>query len=235
MKLKIYGDIIDWNESIVDFHNSMKSIDENEDLEVEINSMGGDVFLGISLSNIIKGHKGKTTTIISGIAASAASIFAVASDEVKMYNNSQLMIHNAWTLAMGNSKDLRKVADDLDKIGESVLASYTHRVDESTAKEFLDAETFMTAKESKEHGFADIIIDEKPKAVQSKVFADLAKEFNDKIPANVTRPVAATVSEETLKNMFAEFKSEIKNELNTEPPKPEPTKNNLSKLFLNLK
>lgn len=241
MKLKIHGDIIDWNDSIIDFQNSMKGIDENEELEVDINSLGGDVFLGISIANTIRGHKGKTTTVISGIAASAASIIATASDSVKMYSSSQLMVHNVWTLAMGNSKDLRKVADDLEKIGESVLASYTHRVDEKTVKDLLDAETYLTAKESKEYGFADVIIDENPKAVQSKVFADLAKKFNDKLSTEKpTKPIpSATVNidEETLKQMFTNFKDEIKNDLqqqNNKPPESEPTQKNMSKLFLNL-
>lgn len=235
MKLKITGDIIEWNDSIIEFQNAMKTIDENEDLEVEINSYGGDVYLGISIANMIKGHKGKTTSIITGIAASAASMMAAAADHVKMYASSQYMVHQAWTIAMGSSKDFRKVADDLDKIGTSVLAAYSHRIDDEDMKKLLDAETYLTAAESVELGLADEIIDAKPKAVQSKAFAKLAKEFNDKLSV-VEQPIVASngIDEETLKAMFAEFKNELKNELQPEPKEPTATpvkQNRAARLF----
>ncbi len=134
MKHRIKGDIISWNSSIWDFNYKMKSIKEDEDIELEINSYGGDVFLGIDLMNTLRGHAGNVTIIITGIAASAASIIAMGANTIKMYSNTQLMVHNAWTYAAGNAKELRKVADDLESIGESVLASYTHRVDEAIVK-----------------------------------------------------------------------------------------------------
>ncbi|MFB4471819.1 head maturation protease, ClpP-related [Oceanobacillus caeni] len=239
LKLKIMGDIIEWNESIIEFQNAMKTIDENEELEIEVNSYGGDVYLGISISNAIKAHKGKTTCIITGIAASAASLIVSAADTVKMYSSSQIMVHNAWTIAMGNSKDLRKVADDLDKIGTSVLASYSHRVDEDKMKELLDAETYLTAEESINLGLADEIIDSKPQAVQSKVFSKLAEEFNNKLSIEKEQPKnKSSVNEDEFQQILHKIKADILNELQPKPIEPiqEPVKNsNLSKLFLNLK
>ena len=181
MKHKIKGDIISWNSSIWDFNNKMKSIKEDEDITLEINSYGGDVFLGIDLMNTLRAHQGTVTVIVTGIAASAASVIAMGADVIKMYSNTQLMIHHAWTFAMGNAKELRKVADDLDSIGESVLASYTHRVDADTVKKLLEEETYMSAKKAKEHGFIDAIIDEVPEEVESEMFANKAKEFNNTI------------------------------------------------------
>ncbi len=181
MKHKIKGDIISWNSSIWDFNNKMKSIKEDEDITLEINSYGGDVFLGIDIMNSLRSHQGKVTVIVTGIAASAASVIAMGADEIQMYSNTQLMIHNAWTFAAGNAKELRKVADDLESIGESMLASYTHRVDADTVRNLLDEETYMSAKKAKELGFIDSIVDDNAEEVESKIFSNKAKEFNSSI------------------------------------------------------
>ncbi|WP_107923482.1 head maturation protease, ClpP-related [Lysinibacillus parviboronicapiens] len=181
MKHRIKGDIISWNSSIWDFNYKMKSIKEDEDIELEINSYGGDVFLGIDLMNTLRGHAGNVTIIITGIAASAASIIAMGANTIKMYSNTQLMVHNAWTYAAGNAKELRKVADDLESIGESVLASYTHRVDEAIVKKLLDEETYLSASKAKELGFIDEIIDEKAEEVESEIFLNKAEQFNNSI------------------------------------------------------
>ncbi|PKR82569.1 head maturation protease, ClpP-related [Heyndrickxia camelliae] len=181
MKHKIKGDIISWNSSIWDFNYKMKSIKEDEDIELEINSYGGDVFAGIDIMNTLRGHKGNVTITITGIAASAASIICMGADTIKAYSNTQLMLHNAWTYAMGNAKELRKVADDLESINESVLASYTHRIDENKAKELLDNETYLSAKKALELGLIDEIVDAKAEEVESEIFQDKAKKFNNSI------------------------------------------------------
>lgn len=181
MKHRIKGDIISWNSSIWDFNYKMKSIKEDEDIELEINSYGGDVFLGIDLMNTLRGHAGNVTIIITGIAASASSIIAMGANTIKMYSNTQLMVHNAWTYAAGNAKELRKVADDLESIGESVLASYTHRVDEAIVKKLLDEETYLSASKAKELGFIDEIIDGKAEEVESEIFLNKAEQFNNSI------------------------------------------------------
>ena len=183
MKHKIKGDIISWNSSIYDFNYKMRSVKEDEDITLEINSYGGDVFLGIDIMNTLRGHKGDVTVIITGIAASAASVIAMGADVIKMYSNTQLMVHNAWTYASGNAKELRKVADDLESIGESVLASYTHRVDADTVKKLLDEETYMSASKAKKYGFIDEIVDVAAEEVESEIFSNKAKEFNNTIKA----------------------------------------------------
>jgi ATP-dependent Clp protease, protease subunit len=242
MKHKIKGDIISWNSSIWDFNYRMKSIKEDEDIDLSINSYGGDMFLGIDIGNTLREHKGFVTVTITGIAASSASVIAMGADKLKMYENTQLMIHHPWTVARGNAEELRKVADDLDKHSHSAIKSYTHRVDEDTVKKLMDKETYLTAEEALKYGFIDEIIDAEPEEVESEMFQNRAKEFNNKISvvAAQKQPTSPSdgIDENTLKQMFADFKNEIKNELNPQKePEQEPVepKQNLSSLFLNLK
>jgi ATP-dependent Clp protease, protease subunit len=240
VKHKIKGDIISWNSSIWDFNQKMKTIKEDEDIELEINSYGGDVFMGIDIMNTLRGHKGKVTAIITGIAASAAGVIVMGADTIKAYGNSQLMLHNAWTIVAGNAKELRKAAEDLESIGESVLASYTHRLDADTVKKLLDEETYLSAKKALEYGLVDEIVDAQPEEVESEVFQNKAKEFNNRIEALQKQPFAASAQPSTpsIEEMFAELKNEIeqlKNQPIQKEPEQEPVKNsNLSKLFLNL-
>lgn len=228
--------MVRWNSSIYEFNYKMRSIKEDEEIELSINSYGGDVFLGIDIGNTLKAHKGKVTVTITGIAASAASILCMGADVIKAYKNTQMMVHNAWTIVMGNAKELRKAADDLDSVGESVLASYTHRIDADTAAKLLDDETYLSASKALEYGLIDEIIDAEPEEVESEMFQDKAKEFNAKLSTKEQPVFTSTgMSEETLKQMFAEFKNEIKNELQPKEPEKTAPKQNLSALFLNLK
>ena len=245
MKHKIKGDIIGWNSSIDEFSNLMKGVEENEDINLEINSYGGDVFLGIELCNTLRAHKGEVTVTIPGIAASAASIIAMGADKIRMYDNAQMMIHNAWTIAMGNAKELRKVAENLDSINESVLASYTSRLDADIATKLLDEETYLSASKAKEYGLADEVISGEVEKVESKIFENKAKEFNNKLSSNshthdhthTHQPVVATIKmDDEFKQMFNSLKNEIEQlKKSQKEPTPEPVKNSgLSKLFLNL-
>lgn len=208
MKHKIKGDIISWNSSIYEFNHKMWNVKEDEDITLEINSYGGDVFLGIDIMNTLRGHKGNVTVIITGIAASAASIIAMGADVVKMYSNTQMMVHNAWTIAAGNAKDFRKVADDLESIGESVLASYTHRVDEDTVKKLLDEETYMSASKAKEYGFIDEILESRAEEVESEIFSNKAKEFNNSIIEKPVNDLESKVVD--LEAEVAKLKNELK-------------------------
>lgn len=201
MKHKIKGDIISWNSSIWDFNQKMKSIKDDEDIELEINSYGGDVFAGIDIMNTLRGHNGNVTITITGIAASAASIICMGADKIRAYSNTQMMVHNAWTIVAGNAKELRKTADDLDSIGESVLASYTHRIDEDTAKKLLDEETYLSASKAKELGLVDEIVDATAEEVESEIFQDKAKEFNNKIVAIKKPSIENGISDEQMQQI----------------------------------
>ncbi|BDH62315.1 hypothetical protein MTP04_24450 [Lysinibacillus sp. PLM2] len=201
MKHKIKGDIISWNSSIWDFNYKMRNVKEDEEIELEINSYGGDVFAGIDIMNTLRGHKGNVTVIITGIAASAASIICMGADVIKAYSNTQLMLHNAWTIVAGNAKQLRKRADDLDSIGESVLASYTHRIDAEKAKKLLDEETYLSATKAKELGLVDEIVDAEIEEVESEIFQDKAQEFNNKIVAFTKSNIQNVISDEQIQQI----------------------------------
>lgn len=227
MKHKIKGDISSWNSSVWDFNYMMRSIGEDEEIDLDINSYGGDVFVGIDLMNTLRAHKGKVTVTVTGIAASAAGLICMGADVVRMYSNTQFMLHHAWTVVAGNAKKLRKIADDLDSIGESVLASYTHRLDESTAKKLLDEETYLSASKALKLGLADEIVDGKAEEVESEIFKDQADKFNNKIthvgnsePGADDEQVNALKAQlSTLQSEFEDFKNKQQGPLH-DPGKP---------------
>ena len=134
-------------------------------ITVRLNSPGGDVFAGVSIMNMLKDREGDVTIIVDGLAASIASVIAMAGDKIIMNTGSMMMIHNAWSFAVGDSQELRKIADQLDKIGESIISVYATRtgLDTDTIKDMLDAETWMTADEAVEMGFADEAVEGKTK------------------------------------------------------------------------
>ena len=239
MKHKIRGDIISWNSSIWDFNYRMKSIKEDEDIELEINSYGGDVFLGIDICNTLRSHKGHVTVVITGIAASAASIICMGADTIKAYSNTQLMVHNAWTVVAGNAKKLRKTADDLDSIGESVLASYTHRISADEAKKLLDKETYLSASKALEKGLIDEIVDSQvAEEVESAIFENKAKEFNNQIVSLHQEHSVVANTSSNVEELINELKNEIEQFKKQQTKEPEQvsvdSKRNLSALFLTL-
>lgn len=125
-------------------------------VRVEINSPGGDVFAGVTIFNTLK-QSGKVIDVkVMGIAASAASYIAMAGDTIEMPSNTFMMVHNPSTVVAGNSIELRRRADVLDKIGETMIAVYSAKSGRSKAevKVLLDKDTWMTADEALEQGFA---------------------------------------------------------------------------------
>lgn len=166
--LNIYGYLSNdswWGDEVTpkDFAKDLKDLGDIENLNIYINSGGGDVFAGQTIYSIIKRHKSNKTTYIDGLAASAASIVAMAGDTVIMPINAMLMIHNPWTFAVGEAKDFIKIAEDLDKIKDSIVAVYKDKtgLTEKEIIDFMDSETWFTAEESKEFNFIDKIDKEK--------------------------------------------------------------------------
>lgn len=231
MKHKITGDISSWNGTIYDFKNKMRNIKKDEDIELEINSYGGDVFAGIDIMNTLRAHGGNVTLTITGIAASAASIIAMGADKIRMFSNTQLMVHNAWTIVAGNAKELRKKADDLDSIGESVLASYTHRVDAKTVEKLLDEETYLSADKAKELGFVDEIVDGNAETVESEIFQDGAKTFNNSIKSDVDKFIEKETDEDLIEKIANRLEKKMLAKQNKSKESEEPTKNGLSRFF----
>ena len=173
--IQIYGDITswDWFESDVSSYTLSKQIEDLECdvINVYINSYGGEVAEGLAIYNQLKRHKAKVKTVCDGFACSAASVIFMAGDERVMSTASLLMIHNAWSYVSGNANDLRKQADDLDKITQASINAYMQEVDitEEELKQMLDDETWITPQEALEMGFTTSIVNEKDsdKASQS--------------------------------------------------------------------
>ena len=131
-------------------------------IDLHINSPGGAVFDGITIYNLLRQHPANVTTYIDGIAASIASVIALAGDKIVMAENALYMIHNPSGMVMGTASDMRTFADTLDKVGGSMVTAYTGKTgkDVETIKALLDAETWFTAGEAKEMGFVDEISEE---------------------------------------------------------------------------
>lgn len=131
-----------------------------ETIRVHLNSPGGDVFAAVNIANALREQqavKGRTVeTIVDGLAASAASIVAMAGSTVTMADNALLMVHNPWTVALGNAGELRKVADTLDAVRDTIVATYQWHtdLDAEAIVALLDAETWMDADEAIAAGFA---------------------------------------------------------------------------------
>ena len=130
-------------------------------MNIHINCVGGDVFDGMAIYNIIKKRTAETTVYIEGIAASMGSVIALAADNVVMAENSLFMIHNAWGGAMGESKELKKTASLLEKISNEIADIYTKKtkLPYDKVKEMMDEETWLNADEALELGFIDSISD----------------------------------------------------------------------------
>ena len=133
---------------------------DNGDIEVWINSVGGDVMAATQIYNMLKSYNGKVTVKIDSLAASAASVIAMAGDEVLMSPLSLLFIHNPLTVAAGNADDMQKAIDMLDEVKESIINAYELKSGLSRAKisHMMDCETWLSAKKAVELGFADSIM-----------------------------------------------------------------------------
>lgn len=137
------------------------------DATIRINSPGGDVFGAVAICQAMREHDGQITVHVDGYAASAASVIAVAAPKVIMAPGSFMMIHNAWTIAIGNSEDMLSTASLLDKVDGSISESYAAKsgADVEKFRNFMAKETWFTAAEAVEAGLADAVADDKPKAV----------------------------------------------------------------------
>lgn len=193
-----------WGTQAKDFRAQLDAVEGNE-LVVEINSVGGDVMAGLGIYNMLRNwaKDGKVvTTRVTGVAASIASIIALAGDKREMPKNTFAMVHQASTFAVGTADDMRDAADTLDKVDSSLRGIYMDRmgVDEAKAKEIMAKDTWLTADESMDIGFATALIED----IKATAKFDLARAA---LPDNVA----------------AIFKAEGEPEPEPQPePEPEP-------------
>ena len=180
--LAIDDEIGFWGLQAKDFRESLNAISAKE-LHVEINSPGGDVFAGTAMFNMLRAwaKDGKqVVTKVSGVAASIASVIFLAGDKRVMPKNTFAMVHQPWTFAMGNADDLREQADTLEKIGGGMVKTYMDRtgLSEEEVNALLAQDTWLSADEALEKGFATEISDE----IKATAKFDMARA---QLPENV--------------------------------------------------
>jgi ATP-dependent Clp endopeptidase proteolytic subunit ClpP len=139
------------------FQRDLAALGELDRIDIFINSPGGSVFDGITIHNVLARNRARKVVVVDGLAASIASFVAMAGDEIRMAENAMMMIHDPWAIAIGGPADMRKMADTLDEIRDSMLATYARRtgMDADAVAALMRDETWMGAAEAVEMGFAD--------------------------------------------------------------------------------
>ena len=171
LDLYIYGDVKAdgydwWREEVIRSETSANTLRDElashpdvSQINIYINSQGGSVIEGTAIYNQLKRHPAHKTVYVDGFACSIASVIAMAGDEVVMPRNTMMMLHNMWMVVQGNAAELRKAADDLDKMNEAGRAAYLQKAGDKLTQEMIaqmeDDETWLTAQECMEYGLAD--------------------------------------------------------------------------------
>jgi len=165
-EIVIYSEIGEsfWFDSLSakDFSEELKKLpDTITQIDVRLNSPGGDVFDGIAIYNRLKQHKAKIVVHIDGLAASIASIIALAGDEIVMGEGSLMMIHLPWTMTAGNALELEDVINRLDDVTEQLIGIYQRktRIDRAELRAMMTKETWFDAKQALENKFVDRIME----------------------------------------------------------------------------
>lgn len=176
----------------------LKSVGAYDSISVRINSVGGDCFEGIGIYNLLRAQGKPISVSVDGLAASAASIIAMAGDTINVGTGAMLMIHNAAVFAYGEAAELRKVADTLDSISVTAGEIYVKRTGQSAAKikEMMDAETWLNGAEAVELGFATAVVeldDDEDATAQALAREMAAAAMTAGVFRHVPRAVAAAV------------------------------------------
>lgn len=162
----IYDEIGYWGVTAKQFISEFKKIPQGNTVFLRINSPGGDVFDGLAIYNVIARHPGVVKATIDGLAASMASVIAMAANEITMPDNAYMMIHNPWGISIGDAEEMIKTADLLGKLAGTLADTYAKRSGQDAEKiaELMNEETWLTAAEAKELGLADNVVDALPLA-----------------------------------------------------------------------
>lgn len=196
--LYFYGDIVSswwgaWDdtdqypEAIRDFLKEQ----EGKDLNIYINSGGGSVFAGLAIYNMLLRHKGKKTVYVDGIAASIASVIALAGDEIIIPSNAFMMIHKPWAGCSGNANDFRKMAEDLDAVETGIMNVYKAHLAEGASiddvQQLVNAETWLNGEEASKY-FKITVSEAKEYAAQ---LTEEAKAAYRNIPTQIIQTAQA--------------------------------------------
>ncbi|ERH55272.1 MULTISPECIES: head maturation protease, ClpP-related [Bacillus amyloliquefaciens group] len=192
-EINLYGEITGegWfsESSSKMFQEDLRALGDVSEINLYINSPGGDVFEGQAIHSMLQRHSARINVHIDGLAASIASVIAMAGDTITMPDNAMFMIHNPYMGMLGNASEFRKAADDLDKVTDSIVSTYLNKTDgkisEEEVRKLMNEETWLTAEESQTYGFCDVKTDKKEiaackdKHVLAK-FKNVPKDIMDK-------------------------------------------------------
>ena len=162
------------------------------ELMVRINSPGGNFWDGNAIYNFLRSIKARVRVRVDGIAASAASIIAMAGDRIEMPANSILFIHNPWMMVVGDAQTMRKAAEELEGYKENAIGTYMRRAGNKLSRaklsEMLDAETALSAEDSVKYGLADVV--DEPLRVAALARHDLTRTYGQRVPAALRDAIA---------------------------------------------
>lgn len=172
MDIRIHDEIGQWGVSAKDVLAQLSGATEQDTINVSIHSPGGDMFDGLAIYNALKAHPAKVVATVEGLAASAASLIAMAADEIRMPNNAYMMIHNPWGFVGGDAAVMMEAADLFDRWANTTAAIYAKRagITVEEARALQDQTIWMDGTQAQEQGFADEVIDPLPSI---KAFARL--------------------------------------------------------------
>lgn len=211
--------------------NQIKALGKVENITLRINSVGGDVWQAQAMYNYLKSHTAKITVRVDGIAASAASVVAMAGDKIIMPSNALMMIHNPAGGVYGEAEDLRETAEILDKIRDTLANVYVSRTGLEREKiiSMMDSETWMTADEAQELKFCDEVeeaVEVTAMAVKGGMifrngfgFARIDEFLSEKLPKKAVKINKSPEAKENTKEAKSEM--EIKNAAELEREYPE--------------
>ncbi len=173
----IYDEIGGWGITAKQFARDLKDLGKITQLNARIHSPGGDVFEGMAIYNILKNYPAHKVAHIDGLAASMASVIAMAFDEVVMPENAMMMVHKPWGGTMGDADDMRKYADLLDKVEGNLVGAYRDKtgMTDEQLHALLAEETWLTGREAVEKGFADTLTE--PLAMAASLQSNRMKDY----------------------------------------------------------
>ncbi|WP_353979398.1 ClpP-like prohead protease/major capsid protein fusion protein [Salinicola endophyticus] len=176
-EIAIYDEIGAWGVTAKQFAQELKALGDVQTMNLHIHSPGGDVFEGMAIYNLLASHPATINVYIDGLAASMASVVAMAGDTVYIPENAMIMIHKPWGIQGGNSDDMRRYAELLDKVETTLLTAYTKKTGktEDEVRSWLAAETWLSGPEAVEHGFADQLVE--PLAMAASLKSKRLQEF----------------------------------------------------------
>lgn len=225
--------------------DQLKDMTNEKEIIVNINSNGGDVFSGVAIYNMLRRQKAHITVNIDGLAASIASVIAMAGDTINMPNNAVLMIHNAWTQITGDSNEFKKQADSLERINSVVFNSYLDKnpdLDHALLRQYMDEETWFTANEAEELGLIDNITENTRVAAAATSTMLGGETFMSRYRNEGTEQTEAPTADDVMA-ILQEIKSDVKavrekvegkddsKKEDDSQSQPEPPQNSFARLF----